>query len=63
MFFVAELIVGAISRLIISLTGVGGGVVVLPVLTYFFVWMGSVQNLCHILNSKKRGMTYEKSII
>lgn len=36
MFLVAELIVGAILGLIISLTGVGGGVVVLPVLTYFF---------------------------
>ncbi|HGJ5866728.1 sulfite exporter TauE/SafE family protein [Arsenophonus nasoniae] len=36
MFFVTELIIGAILGLIISLTGVGGGVVVLPVLTYFF---------------------------
>lgn len=36
MFLVAELIIGAILGLIISLTGVGGGVVVLPILTYFF---------------------------
>lgn len=39
MFLVTELIVGEIWGLIISLKGVGGGVVVLPVLTCFFVWM------------------------
>nr|WP_314264690.1 sulfite exporter TauE/SafE family protein [uncultured Moellerella sp.] len=33
---VTELVVGAIVGLIISTTGVGGGVIVLPILTYFF---------------------------
>lgn len=33
---VTELVVGAVVGLIISTTGVGGGVIVLPILTYFF---------------------------
>lgn len=33
---VTELLVGAIVGLIISTTGVGGGIIILPILTYFF---------------------------
>lgn len=33
---VTELAIGALIGLIISTTGVGGGVIVLPILTYFF---------------------------
>ncbi|WP_220683184.1 TSUP family transporter [Pseudomonas aeruginosa] len=36
MLFITILAVGAVIGLIISTTGVGGGVIVLPVLTYFF---------------------------
>ncbi|MDX7985825.1 sulfite exporter TauE/SafE family protein [Xenorhabdus sp. 12] len=36
MLLISELAVGAVIGLIISTTGVGGGVIVLPVLTYFF---------------------------
>lgn len=32
---VTELAIGALIGLIISTTGVGGGVIVLPILTYF----------------------------
>lgn len=34
---VTELLVGAIVGLIISTTGVGGGIIILPILTYFLV--------------------------
>lgn len=33
---VTELLVGAIVGLIISTTGVGGGIIILPILTYFW---------------------------
>ncbi|WP_099142970.1 sulfite exporter TauE/SafE family protein [Xenorhabdus kozodoii] len=36
MLLIPELAIGAIVGLIISTTGVGGGVIVLPILTYFF---------------------------
>ncbi|MDX7992945.1 sulfite exporter TauE/SafE family protein [Xenorhabdus littoralis] len=36
MLLIPELVIGAIVGLIISTTGVGGGVIVLPILTYFF---------------------------
>lgn len=36
MLLITTLAVGAVIGLIISTTGVGGGVIVLPVLTYFF---------------------------
>ncbi|WP_099117887.1 sulfite exporter TauE/SafE family protein [Xenorhabdus ishibashii] len=36
MLVIPELAIGAIVGLIISITGVGGGVIVLPILTYFF---------------------------
>ncbi|RZH76664.1 sulfite exporter TauE/SafE family protein, partial [Staphylococcus aureus] len=36
MLFITILAVGAAIGLIISTTGVGGGVIVLPILTYFF---------------------------
>ncbi len=36
MLVIPELAIGAIVGLIISTTGVGGGVIVLPILTYFF---------------------------
>ncbi|SUC46019.1 Uncharacterised protein [Providencia stuartii] len=31
-----ELVIGALIGLVISTTGVGGGVIVLPILSYFF---------------------------
>lgn len=37
MLLITTLAVGAVIGLIISTTGVGGGVIVLPVLTYFLV--------------------------
>lgn len=36
MLLITTLAVGAVIGLIISTTGVGGGVIVLPVLTYFW---------------------------
>ncbi|MBE8596587.1 TSUP family transporter [Xenorhabdus sp. BG5] len=36
MLAISELVIGAIVGVVISTTGVGGGVIVLPILTYFF---------------------------
>ncbi len=36
MLLILELVIGAIVGVIITTTGVGGGVIVLPILTYFF---------------------------
>lgn len=36
MLLILELVIGAIVGMIITTTGVGGGVIVLPILTYFF---------------------------
>lgn len=45
MLLITTLAVGAAIGLIISTTGVGGGVIVLPVLTYF--WYECINGSCN----------------